>query len=133
MVVSAFTPTVEAANAVGPLFVIISIMFGGFYIDIGSLPMVADLIPNISFVRWSFQALTINEYKGLTFKCDTSGVYNACKTTGEEVLDSLSFGSGSVNTPIMGLYMCLLGFLLIAFVLLARQVSRRRSRPFRNS
>lgn len=42
LAVSAAVPTVEAANAIGPPFMIIGILFGGFYIDINSLPIVAN-------------------------------------------------------------------------------------------
>ena len=35
LAVSSAVPTIEAANAVGPPFMIIGILFGGFYIDIG--------------------------------------------------------------------------------------------------
>ena len=55
LAVSAAVPTVEAANAVGPPLMVIGILFGGFYIDINSLPIVANWIPYFSFIRWAFQ------------------------------------------------------------------------------
>lgn len=107
--ISATMPTIEASNAVGPLCMIISILFGGFYINIDSLPTVANYVPWISFQRWFFQAAAINEYRGLTFSCDTSGY--ACKTTGEAVLESLNFDGHTTTYGVFGLSMCMLGFL----------------------
>ena len=71
--ISAAAPSVEFANAFGPILMIIGILFGGFYIDIGSLPIVANWIPYFSMFRWTFEALCVNEYTGLTFTCDGAG------------------------------------------------------------
>ena len=113
-------PTIEASNAVGPLCMIIAILFGGFYIDIESLPVVADYVPWISFQRWFFQAATINEYRGLTFTCGSSGY--ACKTTGEAVLESLSFNGHTTAYGVFGLSMCMLGILLYTLAVMCATV-----------
>lgn len=114
--ISATMPTVEASTAVGPLCMIIAILFGGFYIDIDSLPNVFRQLSFISFQRWYYQAVCISEYKGLTFTCGSSGY--ACKATGEEVLESLSFNGHTAAYGVFGLAMCLLGFLLYTLVIM---------------
>lgn len=45
----------EAANAIGPPLMIIGILFAGFYIKIGSLPIVANWVPYFSLFRWTFE------------------------------------------------------------------------------
>jgi ATP-binding cassette subfamily G (WHITE) protein 2 len=117
LAVSAAVPTVEAANAVGPPMMVIGILFGGFYIDINSLPIVANWIPYFSFLRWSFQAYAINEYKGLVFDCVGAAV-GACRKTGEEVLISLSFDGHTTAYPVFGMGMVLLAFVAIAYTIL---------------
>jgi ABC-type multidrug transport system ATPase subunit len=117
LLVSAVMPTFEAAVAVGPLIVVMMILFGGFYIDIESLPPVADLVPYVSIMRWSFQALTINEYKGLKFKCVEG---KKCLETGEQVLESLGFDGVGVGFPLFGLYMLLLFLVLASYLILLR-------------
>ena len=117
LAVSAAVPTVEAANAIGPPLMVIGILFGGFYIDINSLPIVANWIPYMSFLRWSFEAYTINEYKGLVFNCNGAAL-GACKKTGEEVLYSLSFDGHTTAYPIFGLGMVWLAFLTGAYTIL---------------
>ena len=62
LAISAFAPTTDAANALGPPLVIVGIIFGGFYISIDSLPIVANWIPYLSMFKWSFEALMVCHY-----------------------------------------------------------------------
>eukprot|EP01037_Dinobryon_pediforme_P020148 gene20148-20697_t len=87
---SAFSPTAVVANALGPPFLIIFILFGGFYINVASLPPGSQWVINISFVYWGFQALAINEFVGETFECPPGDV-TKCFTNGKEVLNNLTF------------------------------------------
>jgi len=116
--VSAFTKSIEAANALGTPLLIIGILFGGFYIDIGSLPIVANWVPYFSILRWAFEALIINEFKGLKFTCEDIAVITACITTGDEEIKALAFEGHTVNYPVFGLAMCILGFLACALFFL---------------
>ena len=39
--------------------VIIGILFGGFYISVDSLPIVANWVPYFSMMKWSFESLMV--------------------------------------------------------------------------
>ncbi len=117
LAVSALVPNVEAANALGPPMVIIALIFGGFYINLSSLPIVANWIPYFSLIRWAFEALCINEFKGETFSC-SGGNGEACESTGEEVLARLSFDGHETNYAVFGLGMLLISFLSCAYIFL---------------
>jgi len=117
LLISAAMPTLEAANAVGPLLVIIMILFGGFYIDVESLPQVADLVPYVSIIRWAFQSFAINEYRGMVFECIPG---KKCLQTGEQVLESLGFASKGLDFFLGGLYLLCVGFVLQAYIALLR-------------
>ena len=52
LAVSALVPTVDAANALAPILLVIGILFGGFYISVKDLPIVANWIPYMSILRW---------------------------------------------------------------------------------
>jgi hypothetical protein len=117
LAVSAIAPNADAASFLGPPMVIIALLFGGFYINISSLPTVANLIPYLSFLRWAFEALCINEFSGVTFTCKASDA--SCTTKGEDVLSNLSFHE-SIYEAVFGLGMVLLGFTVSAFYLLDR-------------
>eukprot|EP01041_Mallomonas_annulata_P001000 gene1000-1966_t len=71
MAISALVPSVEAANAMGPPVLIINVLFGGYYINLSTIPVVANLLPYVSIIRWGFEAVSINEMRGRTFECDT--------------------------------------------------------------
>jgi ABC-type multidrug transport system ATPase subunit len=116
--VSAVSPNIEIANALGPPFLVIAILFGGFYINIESLPIIADLIPYFSFLKWSFEALAINEFSGLTFECNGFGGNSTCTDTGEAALSNLSFGDHSLGYPVFGLACLLIAFMSAACLIL---------------
>jgi hypothetical protein len=116
--VSALAPNVELAQALGPLPIIVALIFGGFFINLKSLPTVADLLPYVSFLKWVFQSLAINEFTDVTFKCDLP-VSTMCANTGAEVLSRLTF-TDTLGQSAFGLAMLFLGFLLAAFIVLDR-------------
>ncbi len=119
LAVSAGSATVESAGAVGPPLMIVCLLFGGFYINVDSLPQVLNLLPYVSFVKWAFQSLVINEYKDLTFNCDDIDDNMGCMTTGEAVLDSLNL-DGDINDSVLGLVLCMVFFLMLAYYFLMK-------------
>lgn len=121
LLVSAISPSLEAANILAPIFLIIAILYGGFYISLDSLPVVLNLVPYLSCFRWSFQALMINEFTGLTFKCDSGGM-SPCFQNGEEVLKSWSFDGRSTSYAVFGLAMLTLAFLFFTYLILDHAV-----------
>ena len=48
-------------------------------------------IAYISYIRWGFEALVINEMSGLTFTCNPDE--NNCWYSGEQVLEFLTWGT----------------------------------------
>lgn len=116
LAVSACAPSVEAAVNFGPLTLIVSLLFGGFFINLGSLPPVAEWIPNLSFLRWCFGSLLINELKGETFTCDYADP-TMCETNGDQVLERFNF-EGTVGDQVFGMAMMFVGFILLAFTTL---------------
>lgn len=115
--ISAMTPNAEAAAALGPPMVIVALIFGGFYINLNSIPIVANWFPYMSLVRWGFEALCINEFKGETFTCGGSTT-GYCITSGDQVLDGLSFGGKPTSYAVFGLGMLLLAFVTLAYFFL---------------
>ena len=118
LAISAIVPSVELALALGPPAIIIALLFGGFYINLSSLPVVANLIPYLSFMRWGFAALCRNEFDGATFECDPGMLIEACETRGEQVLARLKFTDFTTAECCFGLGMVLLGFVFSAYLFL---------------
>lgn len=117
MCVSALAPNVDAANALSAPFLIIGILFGGFYIKISSLPIVLNWIPYISAFRWAFEALCINEFKGQSFSCNLTP-QSQCLFTGDQVLETLNFQHHTTSYPVFGLGMLWIAYLVWLYLLL---------------
>ncbi|GJN37634.1 hypothetical protein PR202_gb26609 [Eleusine coracana subsp. coracana] len=64
LTVGAMAPTTEAAMALGPSLMTVFIVFGGYYVNPDNTPVIFRWIPRISLIRWAFQGLCINEFKG---------------------------------------------------------------------
>ena len=90
--VGALAPNTEAALAIGPASMILSIVFGGFYVNAENIPKFLRWIPKISLIKHAFEALCVNEFRGLQFENGKSGE----RTSGEKVLGRLSYGDSTV-------------------------------------
>ena len=108
--IGAMAPNIQAAQAMTPLFMILMILFGGFYINAGSISVWIAWMENLSIIKWCFEAYCINEYKGLEFCDDEFG----CQS-GEEVLELLNFDKYDVWVPVGILMALFAGFHLIAY------------------
>jgi hypothetical protein len=117
LAIGAISPTVESATALGTPIIIIMVLFGGFYINVDALPIVANWLPYLSFLKWTFEALCINEFVGLKFSCGDA-TKETCVTTGEQVLENLGFGGHTPQPALFGLAMVQIGFFVLAFLLL---------------
>lgn len=94
---------------------VVSILFGGFYINAESMPDWLEWLENLSAIKWCFEAYSINEFTGLEF-CDSD---DNCQT-GEDVLILLSFDMHSVWTPTLTLFLLFCCFHCIAFACLKK-------------
>ena len=100
--IGAMAPNIDAAQAMTPLLMVLMILFGGFYINAGSMPVWIAWLENVSIIKWCFEAYCINEYKGLEFCDDEFG----CQS-GEDVLELLNFNRYGVWVPtsiLLGLF-----------------------------
>mmetsp|Transcript_5669 Transcript_5669/g.6513 ORF Transcript_5669/g.6513 Transcript_5669/m.6513 type:complete len:408 (-) Transcript_5669:517-1740(-) len=122
---STFTGSEEAASAAGPGFVVIMILFGGFYINVDSLPQAVRWLNHLALTKYSFAGLTINEFTGVEFTCESSLAVEGesgpqggqgCIRTGEEVIRNLSFEGQSVEMNMLALFIYLCVLHLVSFL-----------------
>jgi ABC-type multidrug transport system permease subunit len=59
LAVSALASTNELAITIGIPCVTLGVFFGGFYINVNSLPIIANWMPYISYYKWGFEALMV--------------------------------------------------------------------------
>ena len=91
LAISAVAPSTEAAVALGPAVMVLFIVFGGYYVNPENVPPYFRWLNKCSLIKWAFQGLAINEFRGLEF--ETSKPYH--QRTGEQVLERLSFADAS--------------------------------------
>eukprot|EP01041_Mallomonas_annulata_P000442 gene442-792_t len=118
LTISAVSPSLAIANAMAAPVLIIFILFSGFYINLHSLPPGSDWVSYISFVKWAFESLAINEFSGASFECSVVNLQQGnCQQTGSDVLKRLSFQNGLEMTVVPFIGLCI-GYYIIAYICL---------------
>ncbi|KCV72529.1 hypothetical protein H696_00121 [Fonticula alba] len=62
-------PDLIGAIAIAPVFLLPLILFGGFLINIESIPVWFSWFQHVSILAYGFEAMMINEYRGLKLEC----------------------------------------------------------------
>lgn len=92
LAIGALIPSTEAALAIGPASFVLQIVFGGLYITDKSVPNWASWIPRISLVKHAFEALCVNEFRGLEFESRRPWDVKE----GQQVLQRMTWGDSTV-------------------------------------
>ncbi|ONI31623.1 hypothetical protein PRUPE_1G322600 [Prunus persica] len=116
LTVGAMVPTTEAAMAVGPSLMTVFIVFGGYYVNAENTPIIFRWIPHISLIRWAFQGLCINEFRGLQF--DHQHSYDI--QNGEQALERISFGGSHIRDTMIAQSRILLFLYCTTYLLLQK-------------
>ncbi|KAL3501851.1 hypothetical protein ACH5RR_036300 [Cinchona calisaya] len=116
LTVGAMVPTTEAAMALGPSLMTVFLVFGGYYVNAENTPIVFQWIPRVSLIRWAFQGLCINEFKGLQF--DHQQPFDI--QSGEQALERFSFGGSSIKETVVAQSRILLFWYYTTYLLLKR-------------
>lgn len=90
-------------------------LFGGFYLNTRSIWIGFVWIEALSFIKYAFTALAVNEFTDTTWICDTS---YSCLDTGDKVLLSLGFENANIWAEVGKLCALLVGFRFIAYLCL---------------
>lgn len=78
------------ALAIGPPILIPFLMFGGFFLNIDSIPVYLHWLAYLSWFKYGNEALMINQWRNVTIDCSMAG--NAtCPANGAVVLETYSF------------------------------------------
>ena len=94
LAVGAAAPSTEAALAIGPAVILVSIVFGGLFVNEASVPLALQWAPRTSLIKHAFNGSCINEFEGEEFEATEGG---GGDTTGEAVLKRLAFQHRTVR------------------------------------
>jgi ABC-type multidrug transport system ATPase subunit/ABC-type multidrug transport system permease subunit len=108
--ISAIAPRPEIALAITPVITTLLMLFGGFYMNVNNIPPYVIWIYWISFFHFGFEALVLNEFRGLTFKCkpeELRGPQKICPIeNGDQVIQNLNMTGTLSNIWINIGFMC---------------------------
>eukprot|EP00118_Oscarella_pearsei_P005221 m.23701 g.23701 ORF g.23701 m.23701 type:complete len:697 (+) comp28518_c0_seq2:216-2306(+) len=120
--VSAGAPNVSVALAIGPVSFIPFLLFGGFFVRSGTVPVFLEWIQWISWFFYGFETLMINEWTDTTISCE--GGAGACFQNGTAVLNFFGLHEDNFNRDIGVLFALFATFRLLAFFILIIRVKR---------
>jgi ABC-type multidrug transport system permease subunit len=98
MSVGSLATSVESAIAIAPAVMVIFIVFGGLYVV--NTPSYLSWVPQISLIRWAYEALCVNEFSGLKLT-PSAAIGPLSVSDGKQVLDSLGYGASTVRHAIL--------------------------------
>ncbi|KAI8477255.1 MAG: P-loop containing nucleoside triphosphate hydrolase protein [Monoraphidium minutum] len=109
--VGAWCRTTDMSVTVLPMALEICRLFGGFFLPPANMPRYFVWLDALSYVKYSYEGVSINELKGLTLTCAPSELAadGSCPLTqGEQVLEKLG-----INIPLYGCALALVGFIVL--------------------
>jgi len=125
--VSCIAPDVQVALALAPAFIIPVMIFGGFFLNGGSLPVWLSWLQYISWFKYSNEILVVNQWRNVTFTdCDHTITPN-CVASGEEIFAQLNFEEGKIPFNFGMLVVLAVGFRIVGYFALLAKTFRKSS------
>lgn len=88
--ISCASSSISMALSVGPPVIIPFLIFGGFFLNSGSVPYYFEWLSYLSWFRYGNEALLINQWTGVTdIICTRSNT--TCPSSGKIILETLNF------------------------------------------
>lgn len=127
--ISAVIKDVKEAQVLGSVWVLMSMLVGGFYINSDNIPSFLRYLSWLSYLKYAYEALVKNDMRGVSFECVPEGQPHTifsqngakCPVTAEQVFEGAQLKSFSVggNVGILVLWvvvMRLLGYLAMKYL-----------------
>jgi len=125
-IIATATPSVQVALAVAPVVLLPFMIFGGFLINLDSIPNYFYWLSYLSFFRYGFESLVVVQFDGLQLDC--SNAVGFCKyPTGQAVLDQYSFHTNNLWPDLAILIALLIGFRFVAYLFLLRRSRQKET------
>lgn len=125
--VSCLASSPKISSALSAPLIIPLMLFGGFFLNNGSVPIYFQWLRYISWLMYGNSALTITQWQGVSFDsplCNANVTIAGQTCTGEDVLDSLNFEPTYFYRDIGCLFALMFGFRFVAYLALLKKTSR---------
>lgn len=116
LMVSAICRTTDLSVTVLPMVLEVNRLFGGFFLAPSSLPQYFVWLDALSYVKYTYTAISLNELHGLTIRCDAKEYVNGvCPiTSGQQTIKSLGLDYLNIGSCVA---------ILIFYILITRAIA----------
>ncbi|CAL8147556.1 unnamed protein product [Orchesella dallaii] len=123
--VSCISSSTTMALSIAPPFIIPFMLFGGFFLNKGSVPVYFVWLKYLSWFMYGNEALAINQWDGVeNIECNVSNA--TCPRTGAVVLETLNFEKDNFAMDIILLVVLIFAYRLVAYGALLSKTFRKR-------
>ncbi|XP_063531228.1 protein white [Cydia strobilella] len=123
--ISCASSSVSMAASVGPPIIIPFMLFGGFFLNSGSVPPYLGWISYLSWFRYGNEALLVNQWAGVDSIACTRENFT-CPASGQVVLETLSFSENDFTFDVVNMVLLFIGFRLLAYIALLIRARRTK-------
>jgi len=115
VMVGSISPNFPIAQILAPISLVLFMLFGGFLVNSDNIPIYYIWLKYLSFFKYVYESLMVNEFQGLPFTCDVT-----CIPNGDVQLDVMGMKNVDIwlNLAILVVMACwyrVVGFLVILF------------------
>ncbi|CAH2074508.1 unnamed protein product, partial [Iphiclides podalirius] len=121
--ISCASTSVSMAASVGPPIIIPFMLFGGFFLNSGSVPPYLGWISYLSWFRYGNEALLVNQWSGVD-SIDCTRENFTCPASGQVVLQTLSFSEKDFTMDVVNMVLLFIGFRFLAYLALLYRTRR---------
>ncbi|XP_044261652.1 protein white isoform X2 [Tribolium madens] len=115
--ISCVSRSVSMALSIGPPLVIPFLLFGGFFLNVSSIPVYFKWLSYLSWFRYGNGALMINQWENVTnIQCPNADL--PCPKDGHVILEIFHFSEADFVMDVVMLAVLIIGFRLVAFLAL---------------
>ncbi|KAK2584256.1 hypothetical protein KPH14_006667 [Odynerus spinipes] len=123
--ISCVSTNISMALSIGPPVIIPFLLFGGFFLNTGSVPSYFEWLSYLSWFRYGNEALLINQWADVdTIECTRSN--STCPKSGRMVLQIFNFQEEDFWMDIACLFALIIVFRFLAFLALLSKTRRPR-------
>uniref|UniRef100_A0A0K8SNK1 Protein white n=1 Tax=Lygus hesperus TaxID=30085 RepID=A0A0K8SNK1_LYGHE len=113
--ISCISSNMSVALSVGPPIVIPFLLFGGFFLNAGSVPAYLTWLSDLSWFKYGNEALLINQWEGVE-NITCSRANTTCPADGHIILETFNFDENHWYIDLMAPTMLMVGFRFLAFL-----------------
>lgn len=117
ILISAIARQVTPSLAILPLALEVSRLFGGFFLPPTKLPNYFVWLDALSYVKYTYVGLALNELHGQTYTCLDSDP-KPCTLTGQQVIERNGFDFISIPGAGFAIVGLIIGFRLLAYLII---------------